>query len=186
MDLLSLLVLDANCYRKDQFRAFRSLQVYNQLFPGFVSIVKGQKIGNKYIVSRKVRHSQRMNDRYFTLWIKTEQNGYGSLRSLCGMHGGSRGVLLAYRKCFVLHRGMESDKRKIHLFTARNEKSRSKRQEIFWMKLWSELDFACTCKRKPLCSEKMLKCHNPFCLSGKCFHLPCLNFKRMPKNANDN
>ena len=62
----------------------------------------------------------------------------------------------------------------------------AKRQEIFWMKLWSELDFACTCKRKPLCSEKMLKCHNPFCLSGKCFHLPCLNFKRMPKNANDN
>ena len=128
MDLLSLLVLDANCYRKDQFRAFRSLQVYNQLFPGFVSSVKGQKIGNKYIVSGKVRHSQRMNDRYFTLWIKTEQNGYGSLRSLCGMHGGSRGVLLAYRKCFVLHRGMESDKRKIHLHTARNEKSRYKQK----------------------------------------------------------
>ena len=127
MDLLSLLVLDANCYRKDQFRAFRSLQVYNQLFPGFVSSVKGQKIGNKYIVSGKVRHLQRMNDRYFTLWIKTEQNGYGSLRSLCGMHGGSRGVLLAYRKCFVLHRGMESDKRKIHLYTARNEKSRCKK-----------------------------------------------------------
>ena len=62
----------------------------------------------------------------------------------------------------------------------------AKRQEIFWMKLWSELDFACTCKRKPLCSEKMLKCHNPFCLSGKFFHLPCLNFKRMPKNANEN
>ena len=40
----------------------------------------------------------------------------------------------------------------------------AKRQEIFWMKLWSEPDFACTCKRKPLCSEKILKCHNPFCL----------------------
>ena len=132
MDLLSLLVLDANCYRKDQFRAFRSLQVYNQLFPGFVSSVKGQKIGKKYIVSGNVRHSQRMNDRYFTLWIKTEQNGYGSIRSLCGMHGGSRGVLLAYRKCFVLHRGMESDKRKIHLYTARNEKSRcQKTRDIF-------------------------------------------------------
>ena len=77
MDLLSLLflVLDTNCYRKDQFKGFRSLQAHNQLVSGFVSSVKGQKIGNKYIVSEKFRHSQRMNDPYFTLWIKTEQNG---------------------------------------------------------------------------------------------------------------
>ena len=183
MDLLSLLVLDANCYRKDQFRAFRSLQVYNQLFPGFVSSVKGQKIGNKYIVPGKVRDSQRMNDRYFTLWIKTEHNGYGSLRSLCGMQ-----EECCWHIASVLFY-IEAWNRINEKFICTQPEMKNqdaKRQEIFWMKLWSELDFGCTCKRKPLCSEKMLKCHNPFCLSGKFFHLPCLNFKRMPKNANDN
>ena len=33
-------------------------------------------------------------------------------------------------------------------------------------------DFICTCKQKPLCSDKLLKCHNPFCQSGKFFICP--------------
>ena len=57
MDLLSFLVLDTSYYSKDQFKDYRSLQSYNQLVSGFVSSVKGQQIGNKYIVSGKVRHS---------------------------------------------------------------------------------------------------------------------------------
>ena len=75
MDLLSFLVLDTSYYSKDQFKDYRSLQSYNQLVSGFVSSVKGQKIGNKYIVSGKVRHSQRMNDPFVALWIITEHNG---------------------------------------------------------------------------------------------------------------
>ena len=75
MDLLSFLVLDTSYYSKDQFKDYRSLQSYNQLVSGFVSSVKGQKIGNKYIVSGKVRHSQRMNDPFFALWIITEHKG---------------------------------------------------------------------------------------------------------------
>ena len=51
------------------------MQSYNQLVSGFVSSVKVQKIGNKYIVSGKVRHSQRMNDPFVALWIITEHNG---------------------------------------------------------------------------------------------------------------
>ena len=103
-------MLDTSYHSKDQFKAYRSLEAHNQLVSGFLNSFKGQEIGNKYIVSGKVRHSQRMNDPYVTLWIITEQNG--SLRSVCGMHGGSRGMLLAYRKRFVLYRGMESDKTK--------------------------------------------------------------------------
>ena len=99
---------------RTNLRLLEVCRLITNWFQGLLAALKDKKIGNKYIVSGKVRHSQRMN----------EQNGYGSLRSLCGMHGGSRGVLLTYRKCFVLHRGMESDKRKIHLYTARNEKSR--------------------------------------------------------------
>ena len=75
MDLLSFLVLDTSYYSKDQFKAYRSLQSYNQLVSGFVSSVKGQKVGNKYIVSGKVRHSQRMNHPFVALWIITKHNG---------------------------------------------------------------------------------------------------------------
>ena len=75
MDLLSFLVLETTYYSKDQFKAFRSLQAYNQVVSGFVSFVKGHKIGNKYIVLGKVRHSQRMNDPCVMLWIITEESG---------------------------------------------------------------------------------------------------------------
>ena len=40
-----------------------------------MSCVKGHKLGNNYKVLGKVRHSQRMNDPYFTLWIITNENG---------------------------------------------------------------------------------------------------------------
>ena len=44
-------VFDKSYYSKDQFKAYRSFQTYNQLLvSGFVSSVKGQKIGNKYSV----------------------------------------------------------------------------------------------------------------------------------------
>jgi len=42
---------------------------------GFVSCVKGHRIGNNYIVLGKFRHSQRMNDPCVTLWIITEEKG---------------------------------------------------------------------------------------------------------------
>ena len=65
---------------------------------------------------------------------------------------------------------------------AKNEKSKCK-QTIDILDEALQLDFICTCKQKPLCSDKLLKCHNPFCQSGKFFHLPCLNVKRVPNNA---
>ena len=54
MDLLSFLVLEMSCYSKEQFKAFRSLQAYNQLVSGLVSCVKGYKLGNNYTVLGKV------------------------------------------------------------------------------------------------------------------------------------
>lgn len=41
MDLLSFLVPDTSYYSKNQFKAYRSLQTYNQLVSGFVSSIKG-------------------------------------------------------------------------------------------------------------------------------------------------
>ena len=55
---------------------------------------------------------------------------------------------------------------------ARNEKSKCKQtRDILDEAL--KLDFICTYKQKLLCSDKLLKCHNPFGQSGKFFtYLP--------------
>ena len=95
MDLLSFLVLETSYYSKDQFKAFRSLQAYNQLVSGFVSCVKGHKIGNNYIVLG--RHSQRMNDPRVTLWIITKENGAVLFAHCIGCMAG-QGDIVSYQK----------------------------------------------------------------------------------------
>ena len=61
-DLLSYLVLDTSYYTAQQFKAFKSLEAYNQMVSGFITCVQGKVIAGKYVVLAKVRHSQRMND----------------------------------------------------------------------------------------------------------------------------
>ena len=41
IDLVSYLVLETSHYNKEQFKAFKSLQAYNQLVSGFVQSVRG-------------------------------------------------------------------------------------------------------------------------------------------------
>ena len=57
-DLLSFLVLETSYYTKDQFKAFKSLQAYNQMVSGFITSVQGHIITNKHVVLEKVRHSE--------------------------------------------------------------------------------------------------------------------------------
>ena len=75
MDLLSYLVLDTSFYTNTQFKAFRSLQAYNQMVSGFICSVQGYIVNKRYVVRAKVRHSQRMNDPLVQLWIITNQEG---------------------------------------------------------------------------------------------------------------
>ena len=56
-DLLCYLGINMSYYTKKQFKAFKSLEVYNQMFLGFISNVQGKVIGEKFLVIRKVRHS---------------------------------------------------------------------------------------------------------------------------------
>lgn len=49
-DLLFYLVLETSFYTKRQFKAFRSLQAYNQMVSGFISSVQGHIINNNFIV----------------------------------------------------------------------------------------------------------------------------------------
>lgn len=75
MDLVSYLVLTTSCYTKDQFKAFKSLEAYNQMVSGFVTGVQGCIVADKFVVLAKVRHSQRMNDPLVDVWIIAEKDG---------------------------------------------------------------------------------------------------------------
>jgi hypothetical protein len=75
MDLVSYLVLETSYYTQQQFKAFRSLQAYNQMVSGFIQTVQGQIISGKHVVIGKIRHSQRMNDPCVPVWIITESDG---------------------------------------------------------------------------------------------------------------
>ena len=50
IDLVSYLVLETIYYTKEQFKALKSLQAYNQLVSGFVQSVNGLIIAGKHVV----------------------------------------------------------------------------------------------------------------------------------------
>ena len=60
-DLLFYLVLETNFYTKQQFKASRSVETYNQMVSGFIASVQGHIIADKFVVLVKVRHSWRVN-----------------------------------------------------------------------------------------------------------------------------
>ena len=74
-DLLSYLVLETSYYTNKQFKAFKSLEVYNQTVSGFVASVQRKEIAGKIVVVAKVRHSQRMNDPLVNIWMIVEKDG---------------------------------------------------------------------------------------------------------------
>lgn len=87
-DLLFYLVLETSYYTKQQFKAFRSLQAYNQMVSGFISTVQGHIIQDKFVVLAKVRHSQRMNESLIPVWIITEKQGTIISAHCCGCMAG--------------------------------------------------------------------------------------------------
>jgi len=54
-DFLSYLVLETSFYNNKQFKAFMSLEAFNQMVSGFVISVVGKVIANKYVVRASVR-----------------------------------------------------------------------------------------------------------------------------------
>ena len=75
-DLLGYLVLETSHYTRKEFKAYKSLNAYNQMVSGFVQSVRGKLIRDKYyVVVGKVRHSQAMNEPPVDIWIITETDG---------------------------------------------------------------------------------------------------------------
>ena len=54
--LLFHLVLEKRLYAQQQFKAFRSLQAYNQMVSGFIASIQGHILADKFVVLVKVRH----------------------------------------------------------------------------------------------------------------------------------
>jgi len=74
-DLLSYLVLETSFHNNKQFKAFKSLEAFNQMLSGFVTSVVGKVIAGKCVVRTSVRHSRRMNDPLVNIWVISENDG---------------------------------------------------------------------------------------------------------------
>jgi len=74
-DVFSYLILTTSYYTLKQFGNIRSLQAYNQMLSGFIMSVQGKIFGDKFLVTGKVRHSQRMNESPIPVWIITDKDG---------------------------------------------------------------------------------------------------------------
>ena len=107
-DILCYLVLETSFYIRQQFKAFRSLEAYNQMVSGFIASVQGHIIANKFVVLVKVRHSQRMNDSNFMLGHHGKRRN-DFVCSLPRLQGWSCRILFAYSKRTVLFRSMDKN-----------------------------------------------------------------------------
>lgn len=87
-DLVSYLLLETSYYTKEQFKAYKSLEAFNQMVSGFITSVRGLLISGKVVVVGKVRHSQRMNDPLISIWIITEEDGTILSAHCCGCKAG--------------------------------------------------------------------------------------------------
>ena len=75
MYIVSYLVITTSYYKKEQFKAYKNLQAYNQMVSGFVTSIRGCIISDNYVVLANVRHSQRMNDPLVPIWLITTNDG---------------------------------------------------------------------------------------------------------------
>ena len=75
IDRLFYLMLETSFYTQQQFKAFRSLQAYNQMVSEFIASVQGYILADKFVVLAKVRHSQRLDEALILLWVITVKQG---------------------------------------------------------------------------------------------------------------
>ena len=100
-DILCYVVLEISFYTQQQFKAFQSLEAYNQMVSGFIASVQGHIIANKFLVLAKVRHSQCTNDSNFMLgYHGTTRDNF--VCSLLRLQGWPSRILFTYSKCAIL------------------------------------------------------------------------------------
>lgn len=107
-DILCYLVLETSFLTQKQFKAFRSLEAYNQMVSGFIASVQGHIIADKFLVLAKVRHSQRMNDSLMLGYHGKRRNNF--VCTLLRLQGWPGRNLFAYSKRAILSGSVDKNK----------------------------------------------------------------------------
>lgn len=115
MDLLSYLVLDTSFYTAKQFKAFKSLEAYNQMVSGFTTSVQGKVIAGKYVVLAKMHHSQRMNDPPIPIWIISSEEGTVISAHCMGCKNRISRNVFPFCKGAFLYWGMDKNQRETNM-----------------------------------------------------------------------
>ena len=101
-NILCYLVLEASFYTQQQFKAFRSLEAYNQMVSGFIASVQGHIIANKFFCFSKGETFPAYEG------LSNFMLGYHGKRrnnfvcSLLRLQSWPRRILFAYSKCAIL------------------------------------------------------------------------------------
>lgn len=66
---------ETSYYTKQQVKAFKSLEAFNQMVSGFVTSVRGLMISGKFVVVAKVCQSHRKNDPLVNIWLISDKDG---------------------------------------------------------------------------------------------------------------
>ncbi|XP_053392305.1 uncharacterized protein LOC128554988 [Mercenaria mercenaria] len=75
IDIINYLVNTKSAYTMDELKAYKSLEAYNQFVCGWVRDVMSMNVGNKVLVTARVRHSQRMNETALRPWVIVDTTG---------------------------------------------------------------------------------------------------------------
>ena len=103
-DLLSYLVLDTSYYTNKQFKAFRSLQAYNQMVSGFISSVQGTVLQKKYVIVCQSQTFTKNEQSTCHFVDNCQQRWVHFICTLHWMYGKIRRMLFSYCQCSFLCR----------------------------------------------------------------------------------
>ena len=102
-ELIQVLVLDTRHYTNEQFKAFRNLQAYNQIVPGFISSVQGTFLQKKTTCYCCQSQTFTKNERYTCHFVDyCRQRLVHFICTLHWMHGRIRRMLFSYCQCFFM------------------------------------------------------------------------------------
>lgn len=75
MDIAKYLIHTVSAYTFDELRGRKSLEAYNYFVSGWVQDIKHAAIGERCVLTARVRHAQRTTDPFLVPWLIAEKSG---------------------------------------------------------------------------------------------------------------